>query len=56
MPNMPHCRFENTVNNLYDCYDHLEDDPEDLNKYEKPARKNLIDICVRIAKEYGDLD
>lgn len=54
MPNMPHCRFENTENDLSDCYDHLGDD--ELNQYEEPARERLIKLCVRIAREYGDID
>lgn len=54
MPNMAHCRFENTENDLQDCYDNMDND--DLNQYEEPARERLIKLCVRIAREYGDLD
>jgi len=54
MPNMAHCRFENTENDLLDCYENMDDD--ELNQYEKPARERLIKLCVRIAQEYGSLD
>lgn len=47
MSNMPYCRFENTVGDLEDCLDHIEDD---LGGDEYEARDELIRICVEIAK------
>ena len=46
MGNMAYCRFSNTVNDLRECYDHIDDD--DLSEIEEKARKALISICKRI--------
>lgn len=46
MPNMDYCRFENTVKDLRDCADHLEDD--DLSEDEEDARMELIALCQEI--------
>lgn len=49
MSNMAYCRFQNTVDDLKDCYDHLFD--EDLSHDEQRAREGLIRICKDIAAE-----
>ena len=51
MPNMSYCRFENTLSDLRDCHDNIEDEP--VNFFEKRARVELIKLCVRIADDYG---
>lgn len=51
MANMSYCRFENTLRDLQDCYDHLWDDKE-LSASEKRAMEKLIDLCGRIAYEF----
>ena len=43
MTNMSYCRFQNTLQDLEDCYDHLWD--EDLSHVEEVARRNLIRIA-----------
>lgn len=43
MSNMSYCRFQNTVSDLADCRDHINDD--DLSDDEKRARKTLISVC-----------
>ncbi|MBW1729021.1 MAG: hypothetical protein JRJ62_15945 [Deltaproteobacteria bacterium] len=53
MGNMSYVRFENTLNDLLDCYDHLQDGASDLSKKEFKARGKLIDLCIDIALEYG---
>jgi len=53
MPNMSYCRFTNTLADLRDVYDHMDDD-EELNFEEKSARKQLIQLCEDIAAEYGE--
>jgi len=50
MPNMSYCRFQNTVNDLSDCYENIEDD--DLSDDELRARIRLIKICIDIADDY----
>jgi hypothetical protein len=51
MGNMSYCRFENTFNDLRDCYNNMEDD---LSGSEKRCRQQLIDLCKRISDEFGD--
>lgn len=57
MSNMSYCRFENTLSDLEDCLDHIEDD---LGSEEFQAREELIKVCVKIAKyknyEFTDID
>lgn len=53
MANMSYCRFENTASDLYDCKEALE--VEEDSPYEAAARKELIQLCVEIARDYGDL-
>lgn len=50
MANMSYCRFENTVEDLQDCYDHID---EEVEGKEASARKRLIKLCVDIACDYG---
>jgi hypothetical protein len=52
MANMSYCRFENTVRDLEDCYDAM--DERDLSEIETNARRRLIALCVDIACDYGD--
>lgn len=52
MGNMSYCRFENTVGDLQDCYDAM--DERDLSESEAKARRRLIALCVDIACDYGD--
>lgn len=55
MSNMSYCRFENTLQDLRDCNDHLSDvdSPDnEMSEYEQKARKRLIRLCHEIAKNY----
>ena len=49
---MSYCRFQNTLQDLRDCQENMDD--SDLSPEEKRARKALIDVCWRIAQDYGD--
>lgn len=51
MPNMSYCRFRNTLADLRDCYDNMDDDVSDA---EKAARARLIKLCREIADDYGE--
>ena len=51
MSNMSYCRFQNTLSDLRDCYEHIEDD--DLSKEEDRARKNLVNLCRDILDVLG---
>lgn len=54
MANMGYCRFQNTLLDLFDCEDHLND--HDLNDDEKYARANLIEVCRRIVRDFEDFE
>lgn len=51
MSNMSYCRFRNTLEDLRDCYNHI--DEGDLSEEEQRARDRLIKLCAKIAT-YGD--
>jgi len=53
MPNMNYCRFENTLGDLQECYDSI--DEPDLSETEEKAREALIELCCDIAHESGRL-
>ncbi len=52
MANMSYCRFENTLRDLKDCEDAMQDD-DDMSESEERARVQLINLCIQIAKDYG---
>lgn len=49
---MSYCRFENTVADLKDCQDHIDEKVSSIS--EAKARRRLIAICVEIAKSNGN--
>ena len=54
--NMSYCRFQNTVRDLDDCLDALEEidfDLKKLSKDEAEAACRLIEICQEIAGQYA---
>ena len=52
MPNMSYCRFENTLRDLEDCLENMDD--KELSEYEEKARKRLIELCADIAEDYKE--
>ena len=57
MSNMSYCRFQNTLNDLMDCYDNWDselDDDRSLSNEEVQARKRLLEICEQIVDDYGE--
>jgi hypothetical protein len=50
MPNMSYCRFENTLRDLADCANAMDDDTSER---EQEYRHRLISLCVEIALDYG---
>ena len=52
MSNMSYCRFQNTLQDLLDCYDHMSD--QDLSEHERKARKQLLEVCYQIVEDYQD--
>lgn len=56
MANMSYCRFQNTAQDLQDCYEALcEFDIESLSAEEKRAAIRLINLCRGIADDFGHL-
>ncbi len=60
MGNMSYCRFENTYQDLEECYEALQNEggvkeiEEEANQYEKPYIKKLIELCKDIVEEFED--
>lgn len=52
MPNMSYCRFRNTLADLRDCHEVL-DEKESLSQEETKARDRLISLCIEIAIGFG---
>jgi hypothetical protein len=46
MANMSYCRFHNTLQDLQDCAEHIED--EDLSEDEAECRDWLLRLCQEI--------
>ena len=45
---MSYCRFRNTLKDLRDVEEHIED--EDLSEEEERAKKQLIEVAARIGE------
>ena len=54
MSNMGYCRFQNTVRDLEDCYEHLNENLEELSDSELSARERLVKLCQDIVEEAND--
>jgi hypothetical protein len=49
--NMGYCRFQNTLVDLKDCINHMDDM---LSPKEEKAKNKLINECILIANEYDE--
>jgi hypothetical protein len=68
MSNMSYCRFQNTLEDLQDCYDnwteldHKDDDDDDISDLsrndsrEMRARERLLALCEDIVQDFSDRD
>jgi uncharacterized protein YfkK (UPF0435 family) len=52
MANMSYCRFENTYNDLNDCYEAMNEH-EDLSESEMKHLKWMIEMCQNIVDDFG---
>ena len=50
MPNMSYCRFENTMRDLRDCLNHINNEAE--NNYDEEARWEMIQLFTEVAEEF----
>lgn len=56
MSNMSYCRFENTLHDLGDCLEALEDgalDNQDLSDEERESALELIEMCGEIYANFS---
>lgn len=51
MSNMNYCRFRNTLADLRDCLEHLEDILDDE---ESDAREELVNVCKQIVNNHEE--
>lgn len=53
MANMSYCRFENTLNDLKDCAESLDDN---LSGTEERARERLVKVCRDIIDDWDSMN
>ncbi len=53
MSNMSYCRFRNTLGDLQDCYDNMDD--AEMSDDELIARQRLVQLCIEIANTYEEI-
>ena len=54
MPNMSYCRFENTVNDMQDCLNAIEDrETSDLSDHEVKALQHFLELG-KVIVDYED--
>ncbi len=58
MSNMSYCRFQNTLSDLRDCQEALNegclDRDDELSTEEREAALKLIKRCTKISEDFGD--
>lgn len=59
MSNMSYCRFENTYNDLLECFEALQEDGvetlmEEANDYEREYIPRLIELCREIVNDFDE--
>jgi hypothetical protein len=50
MSNLSYCRFQNTLGDLTDCEEHINDE---LSKNEENERVDLIQCCIKLLEATG---
>jgi hypothetical protein len=58
MGNMSYCRFENTLADMHDCLNALQNglDAEELSEYEINALSEFADVARQIARFEGNIE
>ena len=55
MSNMSYCRFENTANDVEDCYDAICDNEfGNMSQYEIRGFVKFVELCKMVAEQYED--
>ena len=55
MSNMSYCRFNNTLGDLRDCEENMDENAVS-SESERKARFSLVKLCRKIADDYTDED
>ena len=55
MSNMSYCKFENTYNDLQDCYETITNNNELLSPSEEKCKKKLIKLCKDVALDFAEI-
>lgn len=56
MTSMSYCRFQNAVEDIHECIDHLSDDTDEMSEEELKARQKFIKLCRFVAEHWEDED
>lgn len=57
MPNMSYCRFENTVQDMRDCINAIEDiETDELSNHEIQALEEFLDLAREITNLEYDIE
>jgi len=56
MSNMSYCRFENTAQDLNDCWENWQENEEELSGFERRGRDRILELAKQIVDEFGDED
>ena len=57
MGNMSYCRFENTAQDLSDCYEAIQNgETTELNDYETRGLEELLELCKNIMTYEDELE
>lgn len=56
MTSMSYCRFQNAVDDMHECIDHLSDDTDEMSEEELKARQKFIKLCRFVAEHWEDDD
>jgi len=49
---MPYCRFRNTLMDMRECYNSMQEE-EELEAEEDAAKKDIIELCATIVERFG---
>ena len=56
MSNMSYCRFQNTIGDMQDCIDNLDEHIREDDRREYRARIKFIEMCKQVAEDYEDVE
>ena len=55
MPNMSYCRFQNTLSDLWECFEALnEENLEDLSTEERRSAQEMLLLCEQFLEEHQE--